>query len=512
MPQRWRAPARLPPRRADPRTAGREPGTARISTRCRQAGSDPNSRDAAPAAHLREAAARPAAPETAMTLKTRLAWIVLLLMSALVLSYSLALASTMRERADAETRGALPWIAELLPARLDGMARDDVQALEQLQRLVRGLERIRHVSVELHASDGRLLARAPQRPAELPGWMRREAPAAAALRKDVSLGGRSVAYFELRPAAADELAEMWADFVRSSLLVVLLSLLAGVAIVRLALRAFQPVEQIRDALRDLGRGTQGARLPRFRSPEMDEIASAFNRMAGELQAAQAERQALMRKLLENEEHTRRSVAHDLHDELSPYLVAQQPLGRVLQARCAQRPDLEDIGRLVQTLVSHQAQMLSTLRAILVGLHPPELETLGLRGAIEQLVAQRRSEHDGRVQITLEMPGDWQRFGAVLDASIYRMVQECLTNALRHASGSWVQLHIVHTAAAIDISVSNDGAAEAATGARPGLGTIGMRERCLALGGDFQGRPAPNGGWQVHIHLPAEPVAHTEALA
>jgi two-component system sensor histidine kinase UhpB len=447
-----------------------------------------------------------------MTLKARLAWIVVLLMSALVVSYSLVLLGEMRERADAETEAALPWIVELLPSHLDAMAHGEAGSLEPLVHLVRGLERIRHVSVQLHTPDGRLLARAPSRPAELPGWIRRKERAGSPLRKDVTFGSDIVAYFEVRPASDDEFAEVWEDFVRSSLLVVMLSMLAGSAIVWLAFRAFLPVDRILTALRELGEGTRKARLPQFRTPEMDEIAKAFNRMAGELEAAQGERQSLMRKLLESEEHTRRSVAHDLHDDLSPYLVALQPLGRVLQAKCAQREGVDDIAQLAQTLVSHQSKMLSTLRGILVGLHPPELEAMGLRGAIEQLVNQRRSEAQGRVRVSMDLVGDWQGFGAVIDASIYRMVQECLTNAMRHASATWVHLHMTCDAEAIDISVLNDGVNQLASGMRQGLGTIGMRERCLALGGQFEGRPTPPSGWQVSIRLPVESPSATSSPA
>lgn len=439
----------------------------------------------------------------ATTLRARLAWIVVLLMSALVLSYSLALYTTMGPRAGAETEGARPWVMALLPGRMDG-ATDEQSALRELAALLDGMAGIRHLRIELRAADGRLLASTPGNGGTVAAWLQADALPDRPERKAVTLDGRTIAYFDVAADGADEFREMWADFLRSSLLVVLLSALAGLAIVKLTLRTFEPVEQIRGALRRLGHGEHGTRLPRFASAEMDEIATAFNRMAGELEAAQAERQSLMRKLLDEEERTRRSVARELHDELSPYLVALQPLGHLLRERCARSAELEDVAGIARTMVSHQSTMLSKLRGILVGLRPPELETIGLRGSIEQLVAQRGSEAGGRARIELAIDGDWQGFDPVLDANIYLMIQACLGDALGQASTRRIRLQIAHDGQAVELALQHDGDAGPGDMTGGALDGIGVRERCLALGGRFDGQPAPGGGWQLGIRLPSVP--------
>jgi len=437
-----------------------------------------------------------------MTLKTRLAWMVLLLMSALVLSYSLVLLSEMRHRADAETEAALPWMVELMPERVEAPAVTQGDAVERLVLLVRRLERIRHVRVDLRSPDGELLASAPRRSPELPAWFARSEATVDGVRKDVYFGAEPIAYFEVRPASDDEFAELWEDFVRNSLLVIGLSLAAGLAITWVTFRALQPVERIRDALREVGDGANGARLPPFRTPEMDEIATAFNRMSGELEAAREQQKALMRRLVEREEQTRRSVAHDLHDDLSPYLVALQPLGRMLQMTCARHDGPLDISQAIETLITHQSNMLTTLRRILVGLHPPELETMGLRGALEQLVAQRNAATEGHCRISFEAREPWRSLGPVLDSNVYRMVQECLTNAMRHATPRRIEVRITRPSSLIDIHVRNDGVRASPSRVRSGFGTLGMRERCIALGGRFASR-ADADGWLVHIELPDE---------
>ncbi|WP_416469472.1 histidine kinase [Rubrivivax gelatinosus] len=449
--------------------------------------------------------------QATMTLKARLAWIVVLLMSALVLSYSLALYTTMGARAGAETESARPWLLALLPARMDG-ARDEADALRELVALVDGMSGIRHVRIELHAADGRLLARTPGHQGTLAAWLRGDGLAGEPMRKPVTLDGRPIAFFDVAPDGADEFSEMWADFLRSSLIVVVLSALAGLAIVDLTLRAFAPVERIRGALRRFGRGEQGTRLERFGSAEMEEIATAFNRMAGEIESAQAQRQALLRKLLDHEERTRRSVAQELHDDLSPYLVALQPLSHLLRERCARGTELQDVAEIARTLVSHQSTMLSKLRGILVGLRPPELETMGLRGAIEQLVAQRGSEAGGRARIELTIAGDWQSFGPVLDCNLYLMIQSCLSEALRQPSTRRVRLHVAHEHEAIEVLLQCDGECAPPDAGREAPEGIGVHERCMALGGRFDGPAPAQGGWQLRIHLPSGAPHHQGAIA
>lgn len=452
-----------------------------------------------------------------MSLKTRLALAVVLFMSALVLCHSLLQLMGVAERAEAENDGTLPWVMTLLPDRSPPDIRTEAQALAQLVQLVRNIDSIRHVRLELHAADGRWLAAAPQRERDVPGWLYRWlVKPTPPQRKDVQLDGRTVAYFLVTPASGDELAEIWEDFVGNTLLMVGLSLTAMVLIVGAAFRALKPLDRIREALQALGAGRQGARLPVFHQPEVDGIALSFNRMADALAASDAQRQTLLRRLIDSDEQTRRSVAHDLHDELSPYLVALQPLARTLQLQCARRPDLADIGATAQSLIAHQSHILGKLRDILMGLHPPDLETLGLREALQRMVLRGPADGQGGPQLRLHLQGSWEGFGPTLDVSIYRIVQECLTNARRHARARCIEVRIDSEdrlddgRPALRITVDNDGVRPGASAPSPGLGTLGMRDRCLALGGSFEAGVADPAGhtWRATVRLPLDPANRT----
>jgi two-component system, NarL family, sensor histidine kinase UhpB len=454
-----------------------------------------------------------------MRLKNRLALAVVLFMSAFVACYSALLLKEVPERADAETAGALPWVLSLLPEQVGVEVRDDGVWLQQLANLVRGLDSIRHVKVALYLPGGELVAGTPSRPKEVPAWLlaklSRPKPGA---RKNVMDENRVVAYFEVSPAINDELAELWEDFVRSSLLVIGLSLAAMTLIVWSTFLALAPLDRIRDALRAVAAGRQEARLPAFRSPEMDEIATSFNRMADALAAAAAERQTLLRKLIDSDESTRRGVAHDLHDELSPYLVALQPLVRTLQLQCARRPELADLAVTVDTMIDHQSHILVKLRAILMGLHPPELDTWGLRGAIERMAAQPlRNARGDPIEVCLHAGGDWLGFGPTLDVSIYRLMQECLTNVGRHSGGSRVDMAFDPHArfagrAVLEIEIRNDCSDGGNAPGVGGLGIPGMRDRCIALGGSFESAPAAGKAWRTRIRLPLDENSTQEGKA
>ena len=446
-----------------------------------------------------------------MRLKIRLALVATLFVSVFVVCYSVLLLLEVPERADAETGGALPWVVNLLPRSSEVSGLSDEARLAQLTALVQGLDKIRHVRVALYLPGGRLVESTPSTPRVVPGWLLSRLPSAsrAPVRKDVFTGDRLLAYFEVSPAVNDELAELWDDYLRSMTLVVGLSLVAIALIVWSTFRLLAPLDRVDDALRALAAGRQGARLPLFRSPEMDNIATSFNRMADALAAAQEERQALLRKLVEGDENTRRSVAHDLHDELSPYLVALQPLVRTLELHCKSRPELIELAPIVQTMIAHQSQVLGRLKSILKGLHPPELATWGLRRAIEHTLGQSMANaHGETIEVNFTTGGDWHSFGPTLDVSVFRLIQECLTNVQRHSGARGVDVTFdpdLHDGERrmLGIEVVNDRGEVTPAPGLAGLGILGMRDRCIALGGSFESGPIDGDRWRTRMRLPLD---------
>jgi two-component system sensor histidine kinase UhpB len=268
--------------------------------------------------------------------------------------------------------------------------------------------------------------------------------------------------------------------------------------------ALQPLALVRRGLAELQAGNLGTRLPRFSLPEMTELAASFNHTAAALEDAVAQRRRLMQKLVGTEEDTRRSVARDLHDELSPYLVAMQPHALLIDDACAKHEQLAGYRASAQSLIDHVAHLLLIVRNLLERLRPPEIEELGLRSALQGLIDQWRDHSPRQVSINFSASGDWSVSSATIDVSIYRIVQECLTNAFKHSDADGIAVNIDFSTDSaghpcVQLSVTDNGKSHL-RGSAGGLGVLGMRERVEALGGSLTAGPIDGVGWRVQARL------------
>jgi signal transduction histidine kinase len=107
-------------------------------------------------------------------------------------------------------------------------------------------------------------------------------------------------------------------------------------------------------------------------------------------------------------------------------------------------------------------------------------------------------------VDVEVPGDLDELPLQVDAAVYRLAQEALTNALRHArNASRVEIRVVEGAGRLRLRVTDDGQIDPARSASHGFGLLGMTERVQLLGGTLRAGPAPEGGWAVDAELPTE---------
>jgi two-component system sensor histidine kinase UhpB len=204
-----------------------------------------------------------------------------------------------------------------------------------------------------------------------------------------------------------------------------------------------------------------------------------------------------------QERERAEIARDLHDEVGPYLFAinidTDAVSRLLrEGRGGEAPEHL---RLIAEAVGHvQQELHSAVRR----LQPVGLAEFGLSDAIDNMVQFWRRRHpdvDFRVGIA---PG-CEAFGEVIDATIYRVVQECLSNALRHGRPASIAVRIDGAAGRdrIVVEIADDGAGMSGAPS-PGFGLRGMAERVRALGGRLTIGNKPGGGLAVTATLPYRP--------
>ena len=199
---------------------------------------------------------------------------------------------------------------------------------------------------------------------------------------------------------------------------------------------------------------------------------------------------------------RARIARELHD-----VVAHSVGVIVIQAQAAQQVAGEDAatGPALRSIESTGQQALTDMRRLL-GLLRSEDEELALAPQpslryIERLVETVR---DAGLPVELTVEGDEVRLPPGVDLSAYRIVQEALTNAIKHAGPARARVVVRYRRDEVELDISDDGRGD---GAAPsgGHGIVGMRERVSVYGGRIETGSRPGGGYAVNVRLPFEPV-------
>jgi signal transduction histidine kinase len=271
-------------------------------------------------------------------------------------------------------------------------------------------------------------------------------------------------------------------------------------------RALLPAREILAGLNRLARGDLGVRLPAFRLAELNRISDVFNFLSEELRKATSERTELARRLVDTQEQERRHIARELHDEIAQRLSALSALAACLRTH-AQR-DATALAEEARELEKMASGLMLTLRRTLTYLRPQEIDDLGLIQSLEALVARHNETSGGLTRYSLKTTGGVEHLRAETSAHVYRIIQEALTNASKHANARNVEVLLNQIAdgdrETIRLSVTDDGA-----GSHPndkpllpsGSGMIGMRERVIALSGKFAAGPVSSGGFLIQVEFP-----------
>jgi two-component system sensor histidine kinase UhpB len=181
-----------------------------------------------------------------------------------------------------------------------------------------------------------------------------------------------------------------------------------------------------------------------------------------------------------QEEERGELARDLHDEVAPFLFAVSADASLIRQSAAAK-NLAGIDARAEGILTSVRHMQKHLRHVLTRLMPDVLLDLGLCGAIETLVhfwQSRRPDIDFTLHVDAE-PLDDRRA-----AVAFRVVQESLSNAVRHADPTHIEIRVENTALGCVIEVADNGAGMPPEPGPKGLGLLGMRERVQAIGGRF----------------------------
>jgi signal transduction histidine kinase len=213
------------------------------------------------------------------------------------------------------------------------------------------------------------------------------------------------------------------------------------------------------------------------------------------ETAEEELRSLSTRLMHAQEDERRTISRELHDEVGQVLTGlRMGIGGLEGLRQSQERFHEKVGE-IRSLAE---QAFRSVREIAAGLRPSVLD-LGLVPAIEWQ-ARQFAKYSG-VRAGVHAEGEVGDIPDEYRTCIYRVVQECLTNALKHAGASSVRIEIREAKGALRVAVHDDGKGfQGRNNMRSGLGLIGMEERVRELGGSLQVDSSPAAGTSVLVLL------------
>jgi two-component system sensor histidine kinase UhpB len=420
-------------------------------------------------------------------------------------------------------------LAELLVEQTVRLAHDDTSTQQVLEHLPLHLRFLRHVRISVRdeadvpitrdgAADGQADRSATGR-APAPGWFYALiAPPIESRVVPVVAKGRRIGSVLIVSAPADEITEAWERAVALAWVAVPVNAVVVGALFFLFGRALAPLTGLARGLLDLERRKYKVRLPAPTVREFVALTNRFNALAEALEGARAENVGLWNRLISAQDDERRRTASELHDEVGPTLFGLKAnatsLANVLGHDTAQARGvaLERVHEML-AIIEH-LQVIN--RSLLNRLRPMALGHIPLHDLVAQMVRDRAREHP-HIAFAFSAPSLAHSYGDSIDLTIYRCVQESLTNAIRHAHPTTVSVVIgerepgdasaADVLRRLEVCVTDDGcgiAKEAPTG----FGLRGMRERVQAVGGDFSVGPEGPGGTAVRVAIPigARPTA------
>jgi signal transduction histidine kinase len=229
---------------------------------------------------------------------------------------------------------------------------------------------------------------------------------------------------------------------------------------------------------------------------LQSFASSAATAVATAQTVESER---LQQRVESAEKERERWARELHDDALQNLAAIRiNLATALQARGEDRHDR--IERAAEDTLDRLEEQIGDLNRLINDLRPAALERLGLTGALEALAEESSARGPVEVETTIEIAGE---LGRDEERLVYRLVQESLTNVVKHAHASHVEVSAAEGEGAIEIAVRDDGEGFDAGTSTAGRGLTGMRERIELLGGEIAVSSKPGAGTEISARVPLQ---------
>lgn len=367
----------------------------------------------------------------------------------------------------------------------------------RLGQIVGDLNRLRHVSItrqqdrvgekptaaEAEGADGE--------PSSVPAWfVALIHPEQTTVSVPISIHGKPESLF-ITSHPNDEIAEIWDGIVTQlqvgSAIAIALFLITMVVVSR----ALAPIQALSQAMTNIEAGSYDTRVEPGGAPELAAICAKLNHLAATLGDAVEDKRKLAERAVSLQDVERKEIARELHDEFGPYLFALRAhASSLVRLADVREPDTGTLRKHGSAILEQVNALQQFNRRVLEKLRPVGLAELGLQEALEALLRLWRESHPG-VVIEMTVSPSVGGTGETAELTIYRIIQEALTNVFRHTRATRVDIAVepatsgpatsAFDAEAVMVSVRDNGTG-LPTDHKQGFGMIGMHERVRALGG------------------------------
>ncbi|MDP1658101.1 MAG: histidine kinase [Methylotenera sp.] len=452
-----------------------------------------------------------------MSLKFRLNLLITLLSLAFILVVGTILVNetqtSIRERVEAASRVTVQLLDTVIVS--SALNPEYGETHKVMQSFLQSLGYVRSSHIMLYDIRGNVLYESPESTFKSnvypPAWF------AKLVEPNTEIVERKIRYGTLvvTSSAAGSIREAWSGFSQLMWVGLVFFVLLNVMVYALLSHSLRPVNRILASINRMERGDLSTRLPAFKLPEFDRIGHSLNRMAESLAAErQLEENRQLTQLIQSHiEDERRSLARELHDELGQYVTAIKTFAVAIVNKTKEKSP--DIASNAQTIVSAANQIYDGMHNIIRKLRPGALDNLGLSETLRDTVNYWQKLHP-EMKINLGLEGHLDQLGETLNINIYRIVQEAINNALKHAQASTIDIKLAVLSDAnkladasksgmmtISLTIKDDGVGMdiEAVDQTQHFGLLGMRERVQGFHGSFNLVSEPNLGTALYINIP-----------
>lgn len=338
---------------------------------------------------------------------------------------------------------------------------------------------------------------------DAPEWfVQMVAPEKIEYRRKINITGDSMSYIVIHPDASAEITEVWYETKSVLFFLLLFIVLSNLLVFIMLGRYLAPIGSILTAMESIEQGDYELRLPEYSLPELSSISDRFNHMSNVLFKSREENRRLTLLSLNIQEQERRHLAQELHDELGQSLSAIKAIAVTIDQQAGNKND--QISNSAKAIGNYSEDMYAVARNMMQRLRPSVLDELGLLVALQEMIDEWNQRH-GDVFCHFDYEGDITTLGENIDISLYRIIQESLTNIVKHARAESVNIQLSEGDGKLKLRIEDDGAGFSQVTTTRGLGLLGVEERVDALNGSFDLTSVEGKGTDISIVIPLDEV-------